>query len=190
MLWIYCRVWSDIHILLGPLFSGWISRCLRCAHLWSMCAGGLVLKNCEGVQINFLQENLWWWNLYLYIWSSFALIPIWFWIFLCCCMLVLTRNMSSLILCAGKCSHSQRKIHGYFHILVVFGHKRGQGYPWDCLVVLWDPSYFLALYYGYLGGIDGSCSSDFICVNPTVSDLVILDGFFSCLCIRPFYELL
>ena len=59
---------------------------------------------------------------------------------------------------------------------MVFGHKRGQGYTWDGLVVLWDPSDFLELYDGYLGGLDGFCSSDVIGGNWTVSDLVILDG--------------
>ena len=62
--------------------------------------------------------------------------------------------------------------------LVVFGHKRGQGDPWDGLVVLWNPSYFLALYDGYLGAIDGFCSAYFIGGNRTVSDLVLLDVFF------------
>ena len=61
---------------------------------------------------------------------------------------------------------------------MVFGHKRGQGYPWDDLVVLWYPSDFLDFYDGCLGGIDGFFSADVIGGNRTVSDLVILDGFF------------
>ena len=62
--------------------------------------------------------------------------------------------------------------------MVVFGHKRGQGYPWDGLVVLWAPSDRLALYDGYLGAIDEFCSSYVIGGNPAVSDLVLLDGLF------------
>ena len=72
-------------------------------------------------------------------------------------------------------------------MLVVFGHKRGQGYPWDGLVVLWDPSDCLALYGGYLGTIDGFCSADVIGGNRTVSDLILLDGLFKGLCGRPSY---
>ena len=62
--------------------------------------------------------------------------------------------------------------------MVVFGHKRGQGYPWDCPVVIWDPYNFLTLYNGYLGAVDGFCSADVIGGNWTVSNLVLLDGFF------------
>ena len=72
-------------------------------------------------------------------------------------------------------------------MLVVFDHKRGQGYPWDGLVVLWDPSDFIALYGGYLGTIDGFCSADVISGNRTVSDLILLDGLFKGLCERPSY---
>ena len=72
----------------------------------------------------------------------------------------------------------KEKIHGYFHILVVFGHKRGQGYPLDGLVVLWDTSDCLELFDGYLGGIDGFFSADVIGGNRKVSDLVLFDGFF------------
>ena len=62
--------------------------------------------------------------------------------------------------------------------MVVFGHKRGQGYPWGGLMVLWDNSDFLAFYDGYLGDIDGFCYADVIGGNRIVSDLVPLDGFF------------
>ena len=62
--------------------------------------------------------------------------------------------------------------------LVVFGHNRGQGYAWGGLVVLWAPSDCLSLYGRYLGGIDGFLSADVIGGNRTVSDLVLLDGFF------------
>ena len=78
VLWIYWRLWSDIHILLATWFSGWISRCPWCAHLRRMCEGGMVQKNREGVQIHYFHGNMWWWNLYIYIWSSISLIPIWF----------------------------------------------------------------------------------------------------------------
>ena len=61
---------------------------------------------------------------------------------------------------------------------MVFGHRRGQGYPWDGLVVRWAPSDFIALYDGYLGAIYGFCSADVIGGNRTVSDLFLLDGFF------------
>ena len=71
---------------------------------------------------------------------------------------------------------------------MVFGHKRGQGCPWDGLVVLWDPSGCLALYDGYLVSIDGFCSADVIGGNQKVSYLVLLDGFFYGLCRRPSYE--
>ena len=66
---------------------------------------------------------------------------------------------------------------------MVFVHKRGQRYPWNGLVVLWATSDCIALYDGYLGSIDGFCSADVISVNPTVSDLVLLDGLFKGLCI-------
>ena len=72
-------------------------------------------------------------------------------------------------------------------MLVVFGHKRGQGYPWGGLVVLWDPSDCLALYGGYLVNIYGFCSADVIDGNRTVSDLILLDGLFKGLCGRPSY---
>ena len=45
-------------------------------------------------------------------------------------------------------------------------------------MVLWDTYDCLALYYGYLGAIDGLYSADVIGGNWTVSDLVILDGLF------------
>ena len=135
-------------------------------------------KNREGAQIHCRYVNLWWWNLYHYIWYSLALIPIWFRIFLCCCMLGLTWNLFSLILCVGKDSPLQRKIYGYLHMLVMFGQTRGQGCPWDAFLVLWDPSDCLALYHGYLGAIDGFWSDHIIGGNWTVSDLVLLDGFF------------
>ena len=61
---------------------------------------------------------------------------------------------------------------------MVFGHKRGQGCPWDGLVVLWNTSYCLDLYDGYLGDIYGFCSAYVIGGNWKVSYLVILDGFF------------
>ena len=38
---------------------------------------------------------------------------------------------------------------------MAFVHKRGQGYPWDALVVIWNPSACLALYGGHFGAIDG-----------------------------------
>ena len=60
----------------------------------------------------------------------------------------------------------------------MFGHKRGQGHPWDGLVVIWDPYDFLALYDDYLGGIYGLYSTDVIGGNWTVYDLVLLGGFF------------
>ena len=72
-------------------------------------------------------------------------------------------------------------------MLVVFGHKRWQGYPWDGLVVRWDSSDFLALYGGYLGTIDGFCYADVIGGNSTVSDLILLNGLFKGLCGRPSY---
>ena len=56
---------------------------------------------------------------------------------------------------------------------MVFCHNRGQGYPWDGLVVLWDPSDCLALYDGYLGTIYGFCSDDVIGGNRKVPDLVL-----------------
>ena len=61
---------------------------------------------------------------------------------------------------------------------MVFGHKREQGYPLYGLVVLWDPSVCLDFYDGYLEAIDGLYSADIIGGNWTVSDLVLLDGFF------------
>ena len=45
-------------------------------------------------------------------------------------------------------------------------------------MVIWDPSDCLDLYDGYLGVIDGFCSSDVIFVNCTVPDLVLLGGLF------------
>ena len=109
ILWICCRVCSYIHFLLATWLSVWISWCTWCAHLRRMCAGWLVLKNCEGAQINFCHGNMWWLNLYPYILSSLALIPIWSQISLCCCMLVITWNISSFIFCLGNVSHLQRK---------------------------------------------------------------------------------
>ena len=70
---------------------------------------------------------------------------------------------------------------------MVFGHKRGQGYPWDGLVVLWNPSDFLALYDGNLGVRYGFFYADVISDNRTVPDLIILDGLFKGLCERPSY---
>ena len=61
---------------------------------------------------------------------------------------------------------------------MVFGHKRGQGYPWDDLVVIWDPYDCLDLYDGYLGAIYGFCYADIVSGNRTVSDLVLLNGLF------------
>ena len=108
VLWISCKLWSDIHISIAPWFSGWISWCPLCAHLRHMCADGLVLKHYGGVQINCRHGNWWWWNLYLYIWSSLVLIPVWFRISIWCCILGLTWNLYSLIFCVGKGSHWQR----------------------------------------------------------------------------------
>ena len=175
---ISCRVWSDIHISLTFWLSRWISWFPQCAHLGRTCTGGMMQKKSEGAKFHCHHDNMWLWNLYPYIWYSLALILIWFWIFLYCCMLGLTWNLSSLILCVRKGSHLQIKIHGLLHILVVFGHRRGQGGPWDGLVLLWTPYDCLALYDGYLGAIDGFCSADVIGGNQTVSDLVLLYGFF------------
>ena len=63
-------------------------------------------------------------------------------------------------------------------MLVVFGHDRWQEYHWYGLVMLWGPSDVLALYDGYLGGIYGFCSSDAVCGNWKVPDLVLLNGLF------------
>ena len=57
---------------------------------------------------------------------------------------------------------------------MVFGHKRGKGYPWDVILVLWDTSYCFALYDGYLGAIDGFYYADFVCGNCTVPDVIFL----------------
>ena len=57
---------------------------------------------------------------------------------------------------------------------MLFGHKRGQGYHWDGLVMLWASSYCLALYYGFFGAIDGFCSADVIGGNWEVSDFIFL----------------
>ena len=62
--------------------------------------------------------------------------------------------------------------------MAVFDHERDQGYPWDGLVVLWDPFDCFDFYDGYLGDIDGFYSADFVYGNRTVSDLILLDGFF------------
>ena len=172
ILWIYCKVWGDIHISISCWFSKWISRCPQCAYSRRMFADGLVLKNSEGVQLRCRHGNRLLWNLYLYIWSSLTLTPIWFRIFLCCCMLGLTWNISCLILCVVNGSHWQRKIHGRLKILVVFGHEKGKGYPWDGLVVIWDPCDCLALYDGYLEAIYGFCSDDDVCGNWTVKILL------------------
>ena len=83
-----------------------------------------------------------------------------------------------MIWCVGKGSHLQIKIHGKLLIIVVFGYDRGKVYPWDGLVVIWDPSDCLALYDGYLGTIYGFCSADIISDNQKFSDLVLLHGFF------------
>ena len=168
VLWISCKVWSDIQTSLAPWFPRRISRCPRCAHLRHICANELILKNIEGVQFHCCHGNWWWWNLYLYIWSSLAFIPIWFHILLFFCMLGLMWNISSLILCVWKGSH----------ILVMFGHERGQGYTWDVIVVLLDSFDCLALYDGHLGATDGLCSADVICGNQTVPNLFLLDIFF------------
>ena len=56
--------------------------------------------------------------------------------------------------------------------MVVFGHERGKRYPWDGLVVIWPPYEFLAFYDGYLGDIYGFCSTDVVCGNWTVPDLI------------------
>ena len=61
---------------------------------------------------------------------------------------------------------------------MVFGHKRGEGYPWGGLVVIWAPSDCLALYDGYLGFIYGFFFADVIGGNRTVSDLILLNGLF------------
>ena len=61
---------------------------------------------------------------------------------------------------------------------MVFGHKRGQGYPWDGIVVLWNNYDFLDFYDGYLGDIYGFYYDNVIGGNQAVSDLVLLDGFF------------
>ena len=73
---------------------------------------------------------------------------------------------------------------------MVFGYDRGKMYPWDGLVVIWDPSDCFALYYGYLGGIYGFFSDDVIYGNSTVPDLIILYSFFYCMCRRPSYKFL
>ena len=70
------------------------------------------------------------------------------------------------------------KIHGCLHILVVFGHERGQGYLWGVHVVLWYPSDCLALYGGYLGNIDGFYSAGVFCGNWKFPDLILLGGLF------------
>ena len=62
--------------------------------------------------------------------------------------------------------------------MVVFVYERGEGYSLGFLVVVWSPSDFLALYSGYLGGIDGFLSAYFVCGNWTVPDLIILNGLF------------
>ena len=56
---------------------------------------------------------------------------------------------------------------------MVFGNKRWQSYPWDGLVVIWDPSDCLALYDEYMGTIYGFLSTDLIGGNWRVSDLVL-----------------
>ena len=61
--------------------------------------------------------------------------------------------------------------------MVVFGHERWKRYPRGGLVVLWDPSYCLAFYYGYLGSTYGFCSADVICGNRKVTVLIILGVF-------------
>ena len=58
-------------------------------------------------------------------------------------------------------------------------------------MVLWCSGILLIAFYdGYLGAIDGFCSTDFIGGNWKVYDLVLFDGFFYGLCIRPSYKLL
>ena len=59
---------------------------------------------------------------------------------------------------------------------MVFGHDRGNGYPWDGIVVIWDPYDCFALYDGYLGAKYGFFSCDVICGDWTVPDLIILDS--------------
>ena len=44
ILWISCKVWSEIHISFTTWFYGWISWCTRCDHLRHMCVDGVVLK--------------------------------------------------------------------------------------------------------------------------------------------------
>ena len=61
---------------------------------------------------------------------------------------------------------------------MVFEHERGQGYLWDGLVVLCDPSDFLALYGLYLRAIYGFWSADVVCGNWIVPDLVISERLF------------
>ena len=61
---------------------------------------------------------------------------------------------------------------------MVFGHERGQRYPWDGFVVLWGTSDFFAFYGSYLGSIDGFCSADVVCGNFKVPDLVLLGNLF------------
>ena len=58
--------------------------------------------------------------------------------------------------------------------MVVFGNNRGKGYPCDGLVVIWAPYGCLALYYGYLGTIYGFFSTDDVCGNWIVLDLIPL----------------
>ena len=154
MFWTSCKIWSEIHISLASWLSGYISRCTRCVHLWCMCADRLVLKNCEDVQINCFNGNWWWWNLYLYIWSSIYSIPIWFRIFLFCCMLRLTYNISSLILRVGKGSHWQIKnswIDPYFGGVWTWeGARVSLGWSCGALWSFWFPCLVWALFEGYI----------------------------------------
>ena len=62
--------------------------------------------------------------------------------------------------------------------MVVFVHDRGQGYPWDDLVVLWALFDCLAWYDVYLEYTDGFCSTDIICGNWKFPYLILLDGLF------------
>ena len=160
----FCQVWSYIHTSLAPWLSQLISQCSIWAHLWRMYLVDLVLKNRLGDHINCFHGNELQWNLYLINYFSLPLIQIQFCILLCCCML--------------KWLPLTKKIHSQLHIVVVFGHERGQGYPWDDLVVLWNPSDWLDLFDSYLGAIHVFCSANVVCGNWTVTDFIRLNGIF------------
>ena len=101
--------WSGIQISRVTWLFGWIVQCPQCLRLSRMCVDLWVMNIIGGDQIIYHHGSQWWLNPCTCTWSLICFYQRLYYIFLFCCIIVLTWNNLPWFFCVGKGFHLKRR---------------------------------------------------------------------------------